>query len=65
MSCVSLMTPAEHASLGWALGAYSGGRCVALLSERSDGAEAEFRDLHEPEGCEVIDLAALKARRPG
>lgn len=63
MSRMTAMTPAQHAAMGWVLGAYHGGRCVALLSERNDGAEAEFRELHEPEGCEVIDLAALKAER--
>lgn len=63
MSRMSSMTPSEHAAMGWVLGAYRDGKCVALLSERRDASEAEFRELHEPEGCEVIDLELLKANR--
>ena len=63
MSRMSLMTPSEHAARGWVLGAYQDGKCVALLAERRNGAEAQFRELHEPEGCEVIDLALLKAEK--
>lgn len=61
MTGMSTMTPADHAKMGWVLGAYRDGRCVGLLAERGDGAEREFRELHEPEGCEVIDLVVLKA----
>lgn len=63
MPRMSMMTPADHAAMGWVLGAYCEGKCVALLCERDATAEAEFRDLHEPEGCEIIDLAPLKQRR--
>lgn len=64
MRSMSALSPSEHAAMGWVLGAYQNGKCVALLSERNATAEVEFRELHEPEGCEVIDLAELlKAKR--
>lgn len=54
------MTPDEHAALGWDLGSYRNGVCLALTSARNAKQVAEFIREAMDDGAEIINLKRIR-----
>jgi hypothetical protein len=58
------LTPAEHASMGWAHGQYKDGYCRALMSDDDPVSVDAFRKEAEDRGCKYIALWNLPEYMP-
>lgn len=53
------LTPAEHASMGWAHGQYKDGLCLSLMAPQSPEGVAEFISESSERGALYIALCDL------
>jgi hypothetical protein len=51
-----LLTPQEHAAMGWSHGQYKDGYCLALMSEDNPEAVAKFQNEAADRGAKYIAL---------